>query len=306
MSSAGYQSIKHAKRTRERKAFTLIELVVVLGIIALLMGILMPVLVKIRRQARTMLGTGNKRQVTNAASLYAMDNDGRYPESVATLGVSVLHWNWQEPTMVTGYEKRSPRLHRSMSGYLGSYICDASIMFCPNSPKKYRYFEQAWAAGDEWDNPDTSPCRDPVTGTYCFYWNYIGFLGGGRGIFKGPQNMCGGRGQSKVLVTDYFGYNHWRSPNAYGSCERFKGAGITPETWVSSAYWSRVKSNGKICPETLNIKLYAGYTDGHVESYTGSEVVRMKVSLASDGSVPYPDGVGPGDFYLPCNSLAPK
>jgi prepilin-type processing-associated H-X9-DG protein len=54
---------------------------------------------------------------------------------------------------------------------------------------------------------------------------------------------------------------------------------------------------------TIDIKLNAGYTDGHVESYKTSEVVPMKVSLIPDGSVPYPNGVGPGIFYLPANAV---
>jgi hypothetical protein len=43
----------------------------------------------------------------------------------------------------------------------------------------------------------------------------------------------------------------------------------------------------------------AGFTDGHVETYSPSDVLPMKVSTTADGTTPYPDGVGPGIFYLP-------
>jgi len=280
--------------------FTLIEFLVVISIISMLMAIMVPVLGKIRRQARAMLGMGNQRQIVNAVNCFAMDNDESYPESVATIGLLRLHWHWQEPTRLTGIEALSPQKHRAMSEYLGSYISDADTMFCPNAPRKYKYFQQAWDAGDEWDNPETAPTRDPVSGAYCFWWNYVGFLGGRRGVFRGPEGPSVRRRQSKLLVSCYFGYGHWRSRNAFGSCERFKGARVTRETYVASAYWSRGGSAGSDMPE---VKLYAGYTDGHVERCSATEAIAMKVSKTSDGTVPYPDGIGPGVFYLPKNAL---
>lgn len=295
------QKAKVKKRKRV-KGFTLVELLVVLTILSVLTAIMMPALGRARRQARVLLGMNNQRQIVGAVNFFAFDNDDRYPESVATIGFG-NHWNWQEPTMMTACRPRSPRIHRSMSAYLRSYIRDASIMFCPNAPRKYKYSQQAWDAGDDWDNPETIPMLDPVVGTYCFYWNYIGFLGGRRCLFKGPQSLSAGRGQSKLLISDYFGYDHWRSRNAYSSCEKFKGADVTPGTCVSSAYWSRPKSDDKVNLDAFRIKLHAGYTDGHVESFSPSESVPMKVSLTSDGSVPYPGGVGPGVFYLPRNGL---
>jgi hypothetical protein len=271
-----------------------------MSIISLLFGIMLPALGKVRYKARTMLGMNNQRQITSAVNLYALDNDDLYPESVATVGFGDS-WNWSDPTKLTGNRKRSPGLHRSLSAYLRPYIPDATTMYCPNAPRKYKYLQQSWDAGDDWDNPETSFPADPVGGTYCFYWNYTGFLGANRTLFRGSRGPAsGGRMYSKLLVTDYFGYDHWRSPNAYGSCEPFSGAGVTPETWLLSAYWSRDADTISGLPD---IKLQAGYTDGHVEGYTTSEVVPVKVSITSDGSVPYPDGVGPGIFYVPRSAL---
>ncbi len=192
------------------------------------------------------------------------------------------------------------KLKRVESEYLGDYIDDATVMFCPNAPRQYTYLQESWDAGDEWDNPDTTFPSDPVTGSYCFYWNYVGFLEERGYPFKGPSGSSGGRRRSKVLVSDYFGYDHWRSRNSYGSCERFKGASVVLETWLLSAYWSVAGDKGL---DEIQIKLRAGYTDGHVESYSAREVTTMKVSITSDGSVPYPTGVGAGDFYLPRNCL---
>lgn len=298
----GSQGREPARGKQRQKGFTLIEVLVVISIISLLMAILVPALGKARHQARTIVGMGNMRQIVGSVNLFALDNDNQYPESVATIGFGD-HWNWQEPTMLTGYRKRSPQLHRSMSAYLHNYIADASIIFCPNAPKKYKYLQQAWDAGDDWDNPETPPVPDPVIGTYCFYWNYTGYLGNASQLFKGPRSTLGGRGQSKLLVSDYFGYDHWRSPNAFGSCIKFEGADITEGTWVSSAYWSRPASGSSVNLDTIEISLYGGYTDEHVERYNPSDVIPMKVSITSDGSTPYPSGVGPGIFFLPRNAL---
>ena len=284
-------------------AFTLIELLVVISIISVLMGILLPVLAEARRQTKALQCMSNQRQIFCAINLFAADNDGCYPESMATI-TSGGSWHWQDPRMLTACRPRPGQMHRSISEYLRDYIEDADIMFCPSAPEKYKYLQQSWDACDEWDNPESSFPYDPVWGTYCFYWNYIGYLGAGKSPFRGPRSPAGGRGYSKLLVSDYFGYDHHRSLKAYGSCERFKRATITPGTEASSAYWS-YKSNGHIGPDALDIKLHTGYMDGHVESFTPSETVPMRVSITADGSVPYPSGIGlgPGIFYLPLNGL---
>jgi prepilin-type N-terminal cleavage/methylation domain-containing protein len=298
-----FKSHNCGKKGCESWGFTLVELLVVISIISVLAGILIPVLATARRQAHMALCIVNQGHIVKALSLYSVDNDARYPESVATITFG-SNWHWQEPTMMIACKRRPLHTNRSMSAYLHGYIEDASIMFCPSAPAKYVYLQKAWDAGDDWDNPETSFPSDPFLGTYCFYYNYVGFLGVREAPFRGPRNALGEPGQSRLLVSDYFGYDHHRSPDSYGSCEPFTGAGLTPGTEVSSAYWSRSRSE-HVNLNTIDVKLHAGYTDGHVESYKSSEVVPMKVSITPDGSVPYPGGVGlgPGDFYLPSNGL---
>jgi prepilin-type N-terminal cleavage/methylation domain-containing protein len=283
------------------RGFTILELLVVVAVISMLTAILVPSLAKVKRQAQRILGVSNQKQVAQGVSTFAVDNNDRLPDSVATISTS-WSWNWQEPMMLTGYRPHPEGMYRSMSAYLGDYIEDAEAMYCPAAPKKYRYLQDSWDARDAWDNPETAPTEDPVSGTYCFYWNYTGYLQDYRFLFKGPQTSSGARGQSKLLMSDYFGYNHHRSRNSWGSCEKFNRTSITRGTVLSSAYWSRKRTMDDTL-EQIDVTLNAAYTDGHVESYGADDVTTMKAIWKPDINEPYPEGIGPGHFFLPRKGL---
>src|SRR5688572_20169334 len=66
-------------RRASRRGFTLVELLVVVGIIALLVGILMPTLNKAREHSRQLKCLSNVRQVSMAFVMYTNNNKGRFP-----------------------------------------------------------------------------------------------------------------------------------------------------------------------------------------------------------------------------------
>lgn len=221
---------KTAGGLKRRGGFTLIELIVVISIISVLIGILLPVLGKVRQRARSIRGMTNQRDIVNAVNCFAADNDELYPESVATVGTLDVHWHWYEPTRLVGKGFLTLGMHRAISEYLGEYIKGAGTMHCANAPKKYKYLEQLWQAGDEWDNPDTPATMDAASGTYCFWWNYLGYLERGR-LFRGPRSSLGGRGLSRLVVSCYLGYSGWRTQDAYDrpaylGCERPRHGGL--------------------------------------------------------------------------------
>ncbi len=105
-----------------RNAFTLVELLVVIGIIALLIAILLPSLAKARQSARRTACASNLRQVGVAFSLYLIDSKGVYPAPVADpVSASPLIWLWMGRGWRPVLEKYLPR---------GS--ANAGVFWCPS------------------------------------------------------------------------------------------------------------------------------------------------------------------------------
>jgi prepilin-type N-terminal cleavage/methylation domain-containing protein len=80
----------------KRKGFTLVELLVVIAIIALLMGILMPALARVRQIAFRMVCGTNLSGIGKAMMIYSNDYDDEYPRAGGPTSIwtrNVQHWN---------------------------------------------------------------------------------------------------------------------------------------------------------------------------------------------------------------------
>lgn len=78
-SAVGGRSLSRCSSRARVRAFSLIELIVVIGIIALLIALLLPTLHRAREAAQVSACASNVRQIVILLRMYAQGNDGRLP-----------------------------------------------------------------------------------------------------------------------------------------------------------------------------------------------------------------------------------
>ena len=144
----------------KRKAFTLIELLVVIAIIALLMGILMPALQRVRKQAKGVVCRSNLKQIGMAAGLYAEDHDLVIPRSSGWSTITEMR-PWFQCFMPFLAEKPIADDYRTVK-----------MFRCPSYPDKEQtlgYVVNGWPdreGGPSWHTSRLTECEHPATTIY--------------------------------------------------------------------------------------------------------------------------------------------
>jgi len=132
-------AIGNRKSTRE--AFTLIELVVVIAVMALLMGILMPALAAARSSSRALACKSNLRQLLIASIGYATENDGFYVPAASDIwdNAGLYRWHGRRDTLDEPFDP--------LRGPLAGYLAGGRAKECPGKVDFVK--GQAWKTNFE-------------------------------------------------------------------------------------------------------------------------------------------------------------
>ncbi len=120
-----------------KRAFSLIELMIVISLLALLMAILLPALSLTRSQACRVVCESNLRQLFLANAGYAIENDGHYvPAAPDITSESGGKYRWH------GVRSNPDEPFDPLEGPLSAYLADGKVKECPQKVNFVK--EQQW------------------------------------------------------------------------------------------------------------------------------------------------------------------
>lgn len=225
------------------KAFTLVELLVVIGIIALLIAILMPTLSKAREQGRWATCLSNLKQIGNALTMYANENrqhlprpasngNGEFPDDFII---------WRNPPTTPGFTVNDTVLAK----YLNAGDDKLQTVYrCPSDVPEDRPqqgglaqpFKYSYTMSKAWDEAPQQPNPRPA-----------------RLLLIRPKLTQVRRPADKVLVVDEknpndarFEYAHVGAGGAdeLGDRHNKQGNVLFHDMHVERKYWKELKDAG--------------------------------------------------------------
>ncbi len=222
------------ENARRRSGFTLVELLVVIGIIALLIGILLPTLGRAREQGRGLACMSNLRQLGGAFLMYCNANKGWLPATGRGIPLYGHDWIFWDSGRNMDNSAIAPFLAKGMGRVNGAGAgvrprLNLGVFRCPSDDLSYRvrgagsstgvyrfsYVVNYWAgSGYEFLTPATrrftagklNQVKRPAE-KMLLYEEDASTLDDGHGspIFPGPTNLLGIRHDDRGRKSDIVG-----------------------------------------------------------------------------------------------------
>jgi prepilin-type N-terminal cleavage/methylation domain-containing protein len=232
-------NVLRSSRRRTARGFTFVELLIVIGIIAVLIGILLPTLARARAQANRAACLSNIRQLGTGILMYCNESDGYFPTcAAADDGVAFMPYpedwvHWQQNRDIND---------SAIAKFVGRGETLKHLLRCPS---------------DSFEGRKPAPAAVPGQGPYRYSYNLNNSVG---------LNTRGAWGRTKI--------NQWRSPSRKILLTEVAEDISTSGAWSRSRLTQRHGtgiSRGGGTPGTpagrrIGINVSALFFDGHAES----------------------------------------
>ncbi len=272
--------------TKNRKAFTLVELLVVVAIIALLVSILLPALGQARQVAQKVVCMSFVRQLVTASIGYLAENKDTFPEQHAFRPTNYVNPNLQLNQGDVGHALTDP----DSTYYSWAYRLDPYI---------------------KWDSNPESKCCPALRSQYQQDMesnNQVGFsyipnavltTFGGRNARRANQLIAVTEFQTAVFTARTFPRFRRKSEANGKSWRALTESDVQGYNWMTSldgTLWTHLPHKNKK-PEEGG-KNY-GFLDGHVEFMEWQDVTCGMYGLAINGDRNAQEPVGVGGSSAP-------
>jgi prepilin-type N-terminal cleavage/methylation domain-containing protein/prepilin-type processing-associated H-X9-DG protein len=276
-------SRSHRPAKTSQHAFTLVELLVVIGIIAVLVGILLPTLQKARKSARTVTCQSNVRQLVMGAIQYYTENKYRWSPyydgggtPASTPGPNMFQIEWMQQVAKPQQWNKvrlCPEAIESNPAFApGTNQAGAAFHCWGPSGRAMQYFDDSWKPG----NPPKQLSGSYTWNGYCLRTHPSGndgTLGGGNqaGDLKRLWNPPIKKTAELPIITDGTWPNAWiKESDDMTTVESIYGpAGNGPGMNIGNN-WRR------ILVARHNMAINVGFFDGHVETVQLPDLPRLQ------------------------------